>query len=230
VFLHRPYRRMAENGLAFLYLQALALGDEDDAAELHALAETVGGDIAALREELLGQIDLRELVAEGNLSAEMYPQASMVARNLRSTARFSELMTCLGDAQVCEVGNLYTASLPAWISAGLEAAAAQGLDWSGRELLAAGYGSGDAAELIAMRLVPGWQQQAMRMEFAQALDGASEVDADTYAGLHDGTLSVDGLSRNDVFYIDRLGRGDNGFDDTGIEYYRQHIASSPNDA
>ena len=119
------------------------------------------------------------------------------------------------------VGNLYTASLPAWLAAGLEEAAEQRLKLDHSRILTVGYGSGDAAEIIPMRLVPGWEKAAEKIRFRAALAEASiDLDEGDYAALHDdGVLPAGALQRPGVFVIERTGDGSASFDDTGLEYY-----------
>ena len=132
-------------------------------------------------------------------------------------------MTRLGTEEMLEVGNLYTASLPAWMAAGLEEAARTGMDLSGRRILTLGYGSGDAAEAIPMVVMPDWQSAAARIGFTRALADPVDLDAEGYAALHDGHAFENPLAHQDgVFYIDRIGAREAHFDDSGIEYYRYH--------
>ena len=77
-------------------------------------------------------------------------------------------MTTLGREAVQDIGNLYTASLPAWLAAGMEEAASSGQALTGTRILALGYGSGDAAEAIPMQVQPDWQSAASRIGFAYA--------------------------------------------------------------
>ena len=220
-FLHRPYQRMAETGLTMSYLLALAIGDDQDRAELAHYADKVSVDVDALVLELTGQPDVYALVREQKLGHELFPLASLVARHFRNEPLFAQLMTKLGTAQMQEVGNLYTASLPAWMAAGLEQAAFSGRELEGSRVLTLGYGSGDAAEAIPMRVMPGWRDAARRIRFAQTLADPMDLDETTYQALHDGSAErreQDHLPG--VFYIEHIGGRDAQFDDAGIEYYR----------
>ncbi|MEM7099473.1 MAG: hydroxymethylglutaryl-CoA synthase [Pseudomonadota bacterium] len=219
-FLHRPYQRMAETGLAFTFLLALALGDADDQAELLQYAQGADVDMDRLITELVDEPHVYDLVKNGNIAEDIYPLSSRVAKHFRSTPRFSELMTDLGHEQMKEVGNLYTASLPAWMAAGIENALERDQDVTGNQILTIGYGSGDAAEIIPMEFVPGWQEAAAKIEFQSRMAGAVDLDEEQYVALHEaGDLSP--LTHTEgVFAIDRVGDGQDGFDDRGIEYYR----------
>jgi hydroxymethylglutaryl-CoA synthase len=223
VFLHRPYQRMAETGLIMSYLLALAIGDGEDFAELSRYAEAAQVDVNGLVVELTREPDVYGLVRDGRLGTELYPLAAQTARQFRGEPLFARMMTQLGTVDMQEVGNLYTASLPAWMAAGFEQAAAEPGELSGSRMLMLAYGSGDAAEAIPGRVMPRWREAAARIRFARALDDPLDLDEQTYAELHAGTgpaRPADHLAG--VFYIDRIGGGESHFDDAGIEYYRLH--------
>jgi len=221
IFLHRPYQRMAETGLIMSYLLALALGDADDLAELRSYADAAGIAPDALAAELTSDHDIYALVTQHRLSDEVYPLATQAAREFRGTDRFARLMTRLGTDSMQEVGNLYTASLPAWMAAGLEEAAHKGLPLSGTRILTVGYGSGDAAEAIPMVVMPDWAHAAIQVRFADALANPIDLDQAAYTALHDGaTVEPARTHQQGVFYIERIGNRSKHFDDSGIEYYR----------
>jgi hydroxymethylglutaryl-CoA synthase len=222
-FLHRPYQRMAETGLLMSYLLALALGDAEDRAELQTYADAARVDPAALAVELTTEHDVYALVAEQRLNDEVYPLASRAARELRSAPVFQQLMTRLGTGGMQEVGNLYTASLPAWMAAGLEEAAERDLPLANTRILTLGYGSGDAAEAIPMVIMPGWADAARQIRFAAALADPVDLTEAAYAALHDGAAFEAAVAhQSGVFYIERIGAREEQFDDSGIEYYRYH--------
>ncbi len=218
-FLHRPYQRMAETGLAFTFLLALALGDADDHQELIQYAQGADVDVDSLITELISDTNVYQLVEDGNIGEEIYPLSSRVVKHFRNTSRFSELMTDLGSAQMKEVGNLYTASLPAWMAAGIESALQQQINLTGEQILTIGYGSGDAAEIIPMQFVNGWQKAAQKIDFSTQLENAVDISAQDYEALHDALEHSPTSQHPGVFYIERVGTGNANFDDRGIEYY-----------
>jgi len=222
IFLHRPYQRMSENGLAFCYLLALALGDDNDGDELAAYAAEVGCELQALIDELLTPTDLEVLPGAGEVSADPFPLTGQAVRVLRDKPVFAELMTSLGVEAMQHTGNLYTASLPAWMAAGIEQAASTGADLSGRTVLTIGYGSGDAAEIMPMRFADSWQRAAQHIGFAEAMAGSRDISAAEYAALHDGRDLPVRSRQSGVFYIDSIGTRQGHFDDSGIEYYCYH--------
>jgi hydroxymethylglutaryl-CoA synthase len=127
----------------------------------------------------------------------------------------------LGAELVCDLGNLYSAALPAWIAAGFEEAASRNLDLDGKPMVAVGYGSGDAAEALPMTPVPGWENAAKNIRFKDALGRAHDLTKEQYEALHDGS-EVPGLNYTprDEFRISRVGDTyEQGFQDLGVEYY-----------
>jgi len=225
VFLHRPYHRMAETGLVMMQLLALARGDTAARRELDGYARDAGIDPQAFVDEITSAPDVFELVRDGNLSTELRPLSAEMARVFRKSAAYQNVADKLrlGAEQMRHVGNLYTASLHAWLAAGLEAALATDCDMAGAEMLAVGYGSGDAAEALSMRVAPRWREAAQRIGFHAALDDAIDLDQAGYERLHDegGTQSRESAHHGrGAFVIDRIGNGTGGFDDLDIEYYR----------
>jgi hydroxymethylglutaryl-CoA synthase len=73
-----------------------------------------------------------------------------------------------------------------------------------------------------MRVVPGWEDAAKRINFTAALDSPVDLTEDQYLALHDGrTAGFPASPVHDEFVVDRVGTS-NGpeFYDRGIEYYR----------
>ena len=212
---------MAETGLIMSYLLALAVGNAEDQLELQHYAEPADVSLDDLVAELTQEPDVYALVEQQKLGEELYPLATRTARVFRDGLQFGELMTGLGNRGMQEVGNLYTASLPAWMAAGLEEAATQGTQLAGTRILTMGYGSGDAAEAIPMRVVKGWEAAARKIGFQQALGTPEDLDEAGYQALHDGTAFPEtSPPQPGVFYIDHIGQREERFDDSGIEYYR----------
>lgn len=93
---------------------------------------------------------------------------------------------------------------------------------AGQEWLALGYGSGDAAEALPMRVGAGWRDAAARINFAEALGTPTDLSEAEYLALHEGrTLQVQAAPVHDEFVVDHVGTLDGpDFHDLGIEYYR----------
>jgi len=148
-----------------------------------------------------------------------------VLRPFRATdafrSRVLDVLSLAGN-EILDLGNLYTAAMPAWLAAGFEEALAGDRELDGLELLTLGYGSGDAAEVIPFRVAPGWREATARIRFAEAMAGPVDLDRGQYEDLHDGR-AVRGLDYrpSDEFVIDRVGTAeDRQFQVYGIEYYR----------
>ncbi len=223
VFLHRPYTRMPETGLAMSYLFSLALGKAEDHAELKQYCEAARVKFHDVLEELSSMRNLFEYVEQGKINTPVFSRSMRVLRLLsryESYQRIEQKMS-LGSEAMKHVGNLYSASLPAWIAAGLEDAWQSGAELEGQEILALGYGSGDAAEAIPMRVVSGWQENAAKILFAESFESAVDLNESQYHSLHSGHQPVDlPINTKGEFFIGRVGNADNqDFDETGIEYY-----------
>ncbi|MGH8182512.1 MAG: hypothetical protein ACREPH_02500 [Rhodanobacteraceae bacterium] len=226
VFMHRPYHHMPRNALAMACLAALAhdaaLGDADAERKWAACCEAAG----VSREEVLREWRDGAGGCVGDaLPADAYPAASRLLKAFRKCDGYRdgvEDKLRLGSEATKELGNLYTAALPAWLAAGMDDAAAHGVELDGRDLLLLGYGSGDAAEAIPVRVVPGWRDAARAIRFHDALDGAVDLDRNDYAALHDtGTLAGFRRPASTGVVIDHVGtRDEHAFQDFGIAYYR----------
>ena len=121
-----------------------------------------------------------------------------------------------------DLGNLYTAALPAWMAAGFEQALDEDAFAPGEEVLTLGYGSGDAAEVIPFFMADGWREAAAAIGFGDVMQLSIDLDEEQYIALHDGrkVKGLDYIPRNE-FVIDRIGKADERhFSDLGIEYYR----------
>jgi len=224
VFMHRPYHRMPLSSFAMSYLFGLANGGASGRAELEAHCRQANLDPDAVVAEMRSTPDILQLVRDGNINDDVYPLSTALLKEFRTSEVFKELVSSkmsLGTEPMKDIGNVYCAALPAWIAAGLEEAAEQGLELSGRSILAVGYGSGDAAEAIPMTLVEGWESAASCIGFREALKAHQTLTQAQYERLHD-TGDAEGLTDpEDGFVIDSVGETSNpSFSDEGIEYYR----------
>jgi hydroxymethylglutaryl-CoA synthase len=128
----------------------------------------------------------------------------------------------LGSETMRDLGNLYTAALPAWMAAGFEQALDENSLSVGEEVLTLGYGSGDAAEVIPFFMADGWREATAAIRFRDAMRPAVDITFEQYEALHAGrrATGLDYLPVNE-FIIDRVGRSDDRhFSDLGIEYYK----------
>jgi hydroxymethylglutaryl-CoA synthase len=225
VFMHRPYRRMPETGWAVSYLFALSQGDAEDRSELAGYCEEAGVDVEAVVAELSSKPAVAEFATPERHSYEAYPLTMATLRAFRASDIYGREVVdklSLGSDAMLDLGNLYTAALPAWMAAGFEQALAEDSLQVGEEVLTLGYGSGDAAEVIPFFMAEGWREATRRMRFSEALDNVVDIDFEQYRALHDGRR-VTGLSYepNNEFVIADVGSSDERhFADLGIEYYK----------
>jgi hydroxymethylglutaryl-CoA synthase len=225
VFMHRPYRRMPETGWAVAYLFALGSGSAEDRAELASYCYEAGVDPEALLAEMIRKSEITNLASPERLNYEVYPLTMAVFRVFRASRRYRrEILDklALGSDTMLDLGNLYTAALPAWIAAGFEQALDEDRDLTGQELLTLGYGSGDAAEVIPFIVTEGWRDAARAIGFGEAMELAIDLDREQYESLHDGrrVAGLGYIPRNE-FVIERVGATEERhFHDAGIEYYR----------
>ena len=225
IFMHRPYRRMPENGLAVAWLWALANGTTEQRAQLAELAAAGELDAEALATELSETHDIVALADPTRLNEDAMPVTMALSKILRSLPAYETAVPAklaLGSECMRDLGNLYTAALPAWMAAGFEEALDTGLTLEGSEILTFGYGSGDAAEVIPIVVAEGWREATARIGFRAALDNPIDLTCQQYEDLHDGRRVADlPAVAGDEFVISAVGAdNDRHFQDIGIEYYR----------
>jgi hydroxymethylglutaryl-CoA synthase len=225
VFMHRPYHRMPATGWVMAYLFELA-ADDAGREQLRAHCGDAGIDADALLAELTAPSPFRgHGVTVGEDTEDVFPLAKALRQHLRKTPLWAALVGVklgLGSEAMRDLGNLYTAALPAWLASGLRQAVDDELDITGQEWLALGYGSGDAAEALPMRVAAGWRDAAAHINFAEALGTPTDLSEADYLALHEGRSSeVQATPAYDEFVVDHVGTLDGPkFQDLGIEYYR----------
>ncbi len=223
LFFHRPYQYMPVQAMSFLYVRGLARGDHHH-DELRQLCAAANARFEDVLRETESTPDLYAHILSGRELDDPYAATSAAAAMLRKQEPFRALLAAkmsLGSAAVQDLGNLYSAALPAWIAAGFEQAAGDDLMLDEANMVAVGYGSGDAAEAMPIQVVPGWQQPARHIFFGRALEDAVDLDREQYEALHDGreVPSLDYEPREE-FRITRVGqRYESAFQDLGVEYY-----------
>jgi len=225
LFLHRPYRRMPETGFAVSYLFALGKGNAEDRAELASYCCEAGVDTDTLLLEMASKPDISSFATPEQHQFEAYPMAMAVLRAFRASRYYQhEILDKLrlGSDTMLDLGNLYTAALPAWMAAGFEQALGENSLAAGEEVLTLGYGSGDAAEVIPFFMAENWREAATKIHFADAMELTLDLNREQYEMLHDGrrVQGLDYVAHNE-FVIDRVGvSNERQFSDLGIEYYR----------
>jgi len=224
VFMHRPYHRMPLTSFALSYLFGLAKNGPTGREELAVYAHAAGLEPEAVMREMHSSPDILDLVRNSDIDADVYPLSIELVKDFRNSESFGALVEekmSLGAEPMKDIGNVYCAALPAWLAAGLEEAADSGLELTGRPILAVGYGSGDAAEAIPMRLAPTWKEAAARIGFATALYPQQDLTRQQYENLHDNGDANDLVEPETGFVVESVGSSAHpGINDEGIEYYR----------
>ena len=101
----------------------------------------------------------------------------------------TSLKTRVGERITSHFGNLYTASLPAWIAA-IRGKPKPNVPLAGERWLLMGYGSGDAAEALVATVVPGWEKAAASID-QRCLGDSVALSHDDYIAIHrDGESNV----------------------------------------
>jgi hydroxymethylglutaryl-CoA synthase len=224
VFMHRPYHQMPTTGWVMAYLFALAHDDQGQ-HQLRTLAGDAGVDAELLIGELLAPSPFRVLGSHlDEYTGDVFPLARRVRNHLRKTPLWHPLVhgkLGLGSEAMRDLGNLCTAALPAWLASGLRQALTDALNLADQEWLALGYGSGDSAAALRLRVVAGWEEAAARINFDRALLGAVDLNEVQYIDVHEGRLIEIAPPAHDEFVIDHVGTS-NGpdFFDEGVDYYR----------
>ena len=226
VFMHRPYHRMPETGWAMAYLFALAHGDSKDVEELEGYCRQANVPCAEVLDELRRHKRLADFAVRDRITEEIFPLSLSVLRAFRHTDAFRACVLDrmnLGATAMLELGNLYTAALPAWLAAGLAEAADNSVELAGKELLLVGYGSGDAAEVLPMNLVPGWERAAHAIDFEACLSPSVDLSYEQYLELRGQRPRQEFVpfAPSAEFVVERIGQESaDAFQDAGIEYYR----------
>jgi len=225
VFMHRPYQRMPETGWGLAYLFALAKGSAADREELATYCRGAGLDLTEVTREMTSSPELNRLAVRERIQDEIFPLSMACLKVFRESEAFQQQVLAkmtLGTEAMREVGNLYTGALPAWLAAGFSDAVRLNQDLAGAELLAVGYGSGNAADAIPLTVVPGFQHAAALIGMDEALGPSVDLNAEQYLALREGHVpgGLD-VALAGEFVVDRIGsQAGQAFQDLGVEYYR----------
>ncbi|MCA9523609.1 MAG: hypothetical protein KC609_21685 [Myxococcales bacterium] len=224
ILMHRPYHHMPVAAMSAIGLAALA-HDAERSQLFASLCADAGVDATDVRRELGSETDLYRMFLDGGHDRDPFPTASKVIKVYRGHTSFKDRIQAkmkIGSELAKELGNLYSASLPAWIAAAFEDALERDDDLTGASWLAIGYGSGNASEAFSARVVEGWRASARKIGFRAALSGARDISQIEYEALHAGEGDPREFHRpHGGFVIDRVGATDTpAFQDLGVEYYR----------
>lgn len=224
VFMHRPYHQMPATGWIMAYLFALA-ADEQGRATLREYSVAAGIDPDGVVHELELASPFDESIMTGESDGEVFPLSRKVRNYLRGLDLWQSLVVeklGLGVDAMRDLGNLYSAALPAWLASGFQQASDEDLEIAGQHWLALGYGSGDAAEAIPMRVAEGWEDAAARINFTSALSDPVDLTEAEYIALHEGRVSdLVPVPPSGEFIVESVGDIDrDDFQNLGVEFYR----------
>lgn len=224
VFMHRPYHQMPTTGWVMAYLFALA-ADERGRATVREYCAAAGVDPNDLLHELDNASPFDDSIVTGQSDGDVFPLSRRLRQYLRGLDVWQFLVTeklSLGADAMRDLGNLYSAALPAWLASGFQQARDGGLEIAGQRWLALGYGSGDAAEAIPLRVAHRWEEAAARINFASALGDPVDLTETQYVALHEGRASdLAPVSPKGELVVELVGDIDRpDFQNLGVEFYR----------
>ena len=226
IFMHRPYRKMPETGLAIAYLFALAKGNTDDRAEFNSYCYEANMNPSEVISEMeVSSLDIKKFANPNDLNKDAFPLSMNVSKIFRESRHYRrEILDkmALGSDKMLDLGNLYTAALPAWIAAGFEQAYEEKISLENSEILTLGYGSGDAAEVIPMHVSENWRSAAKKINFSDAMNFAIDLNKKQYFDMHEGLDSKDlDYAKKNEFVIDQVGDiNRKNYQNFGIEFHR----------
>jgi len=224
LFMHRPFHRMPINAFTIIYLYALSIGNSDDLDELSGYANIADVNHHDLFQELQQRPNISEYPLIGKINYEPLPLTQIVAKTCQKEKNFQDLILHkldFGSELTKEMGNIYSGSVFGWLAAGLEDAIANNIDWTHKEALLFGYGSGDAAEVIPISFVDDWQTAASKVKFSQSFGDCYNLSYSQYTDLRsDKKLNGIDHKLNKQFVVKKIGTEErDDFQDAGIEYY-----------
>lgn len=223
IFAHRPYQRMPETALGIACLLHMA-HEPSLQPRLKELAEVANVSFSDVLQEAKQTHPLSCFSDSQDVHKTPYANLMKVLRAFRDTSEHQRLVTGktkLGSDCIRQFGNLYSAALPAWLGAGLEDAWRNNLDLAGAPICMLGYGSGDAAEAIPMRVAKGWREAASNLCFEEALQNPVVLSQEQYTQLHEGLPTTLPGPQKGEFAIHHVGKGeDSSVEDAGIDFYQ----------
>ena len=222
-FLHRPFHKMPITAFSIVYLHALAHGNKDDKEELEGYAYASNISFKEVLNELINRPDVSEFPHK-DLNADFLPLSNGVIKKIKNDDQFQNKILAkieFGSLLTMEMGNIYSGSVFGWLAAGMEDAISRGIDWSNKEALLFGYGSGDAAEVIPLIFTNDWKEASIKTNFSGAFEDQYDLSHQQYLTLRSEktTNGIDYQLRNQ-FIVKRIGTEErDDFQDAGIEYY-----------
>ena len=150
ILLHRPYHRLPVQAMAsvMIWVMGRSAAGRRQLGELCSQAQV---DAEAVLGQVSASPDIFSRACQEGPDFDPSPDATKLVKFFGRTPQykaFARDKLGLGSELVKDLGNLYTASLPAWIAAAFTDGFERDLDLDGKTMLTVGYGSGDAAEAV----------------------------------------------------------------------------------
>jgi len=223
VFMHRPFHRMPMTAFSIAYLYALGKGGVNEHRELEEYANIADVSFNDFLTELNNKPNVSDF-PDNDINRNAFPIASKAMKALHDDSAFQKKVLAklnFGQDLTMEMGNIYSGSVFGWLSAGLEEASRKGLDWSNKEALIIGYGSGDATEAIPIVFAEGWEQAVQISPFSLAFESYIDLSHEQYIKLRsEKTTNGIDYHLNNQFVVHKIGTEErDDFQDAGIEYY-----------
>jgi len=188
-FFHRPFKRMPENALTYIYLLSIL----SDSRELENQCNLAGLDFNELIKEQSTSIDFFRLILEKSINNNIQPITNKLISFLRNgnLKNFIKNKLWSSNNALNEIGNIYSGSVFACIASALEESQRKQLDIANENWLAVGYGSGNAADILPMRVSKSWAHNADKINFSSSLDQFKNLKEEEYVKLHELKYNLD---------------------------------------
>jgi hydroxymethylglutaryl-CoA synthase len=217
-FFHRPFKRMPENALAYLYLRSIL----SENGQLKKYCELANLSLSTVVHEQKEVVDFGKMIKNQSINENIHPETNKLISYLREStllALFNKKLS-LGNTNLSELGNIYSGSLFAWIASALEDALTSDLDITTHKWLAVGYGSGNAAEIIPMKISKNWADYACKINFKNAFKESYDLTQEEYKKVHQLKYDLDFRPPITGFKISKFGNQDSlNYSDKDIPYY-----------
>ncbi|MDB9786810.1 hypothetical protein OAB57_01780 [Bacteriovoracaceae bacterium] len=225
ILMHRPYKRMPRLALGLIYVEGI-LRNEELKSQAQIEFVLTDEEIQSTLQEIDTRGSVFSKVTKHNINDELYPCLNRMYHKIKNFLPLKNLLRqkmLLGEKYVSEMGNLYSASLPAWMGAAFyEASRSNNTELTDEKLLLVGYGSGDASESFEIIISPEWKEAASKINIDHVLGNYYNLSKEQYHKLHDDRVCPGDVSayENECFVVDEIGTDDDSeFQDIGIEYY-----------
>ena len=217
-FFHRPFKRMPENALTYLYLRSILSEGE----QLKKYCDLANISLSTIMYEQNEEIDFGQMIENQSINDNIHPETNRLISYLRGNILVSlfDKKLSLGSKSLGELGNIYSGSLFAWIASALEEAITCDLDIASHKWLSYGYGSGNAAEIIPMKVSQNWADHACKINFKNAFKESYDLTQEEYKQLHQSKFNLDFRPPITGFKIYKYGNQNSlSYSDKDIPYY-----------